>query len=305
MSKLAALDLGSNSFHILGATCDQDGLCFGQRIKEKVQIRAGLDSDRNMSQSAINRGLDCLKGFQTYIEAQDIQKIAAVGTNTLRIALNSDEFLIQAEKILQTTIRVISGKEEARLIFKGVLNEIDKKEPGFVIDIGGGSTEFAIGDKSGLSFAESLEMGCVSYCQRFFADGKIYTENVRAAEKAARLEIEPHLKALTSIDKSWIAGTSGTLQSIAILSHNICGDKENVLRRESIDDLEKRLILTGHINAIKTKHLDSNRREILPAGLAIVRAFFDVLDIKEIQICQSALCEGLLLDMCEEDDKSS
>ncbi len=299
MSKLAALDLGSNSFHLLDATCDQNGLCIGTRIKDKVQIRAGLDSDHNMSQSAINRGLDCLKGFRTYIETQDIQQIAAVGTNALRIALNSDEFLIQAEEILQTTIRVISGKEEAQLIFNGVRNELDKKEPGFVIDIGGGSTEFAIGDKSGLSFAESLEMGCVSFYQRFFADGKIYTENVRAAEKAARLEIEPHLKTLTSTDKSWIAGTSGTLQSIALLSHHVCGDKENVLRLESIDDLEKRLILTGHINAIQTKHLDTNRREILPAGLAIVRAIFDVLNIKQIQICQAALCEGLLLDMCE------
>ncbi len=202
MSKLAALDLGSNSFHLLDATCDQNELCFGTRIKDKVQIRAGLDSDRNMSQSAINRGLDCLIGFRTYIETQDIQQIAAVGTNTLRIALNSDEFLIQAEEILQTTISVIPGKEEARLIFNAVLNEIDKNEPGFVIDIGGGSTEFAIGDKSGLSFAESLEMGCVSYYQRFFADGKIYTENVRAAEKAARLEIDPHLKTLRLTDKN-------------------------------------------------------------------------------------------------------
>ena len=298
MVKLAAFDLGSNSFHLLDASCEQGSLKFGRRLKEKVQIGAGLDVYRNLSQTAINKGLFCLRNFHQHIYEKEIKHLVAVGTNTLRVAQNSQEFVRAAEDIIGCPIEVITGKEEARLIFSGVRHEIDKTDRGLVIDIGGGSTELAIGDKSEMAFMESLEMGCVSYYQRFFADGKIYSENVRAAEKAASLELEPHLGKLLSIKKNWTVGTSGTMQSIAALSHHFCGDPKNVLRRASIDALEKRLILTGHVKSIKFEHLDNNRREILPAGLAIVRAILNSLKIKEIKICQSALCEGLLLELC-------
>lgn len=297
MVKLAALDLGSNSFHLLDASSHGRKLQFGKRLKEKVQIGAGLDIDRNLSQSAINRSLDCIRSFQNHIKEQNIQHIVAVATNALRIAHNRNDFVQAAEAILETKINVIHGKEEARLIFHGAINEIAEKKPGLVIDIGGGSTEFAIGDKSELLFAESIEMGCVSYYQRFFADGKIYSENVRAAEKAASLEIDQFLSELLRNKQHWIAGTSGTMESIAELTQHYCGDPVNRLRRSSIDHLEKRLILTGHVKAIKYKKLDSNRREILPAGLAIIKAIFNTLDIEEIKICHSALCEGLLLEL--------
>ena len=297
MVKLAAFDLGSNSFHLLEATYQDGQLCFGRRIKEKVQIGAGLDVFRNLSQTAINRALEGIKAFQAYINEQNIQHKVAVATNTLRVAHNSNDFVQAAEEILGIPITVISGKEEARLIFLGVSNEIHETKQGMVIDIGGGSTEIAIGDKSEMVFTESLEMGCVSYYQRFFADGKIYSENVRAAEKAASLELEPHVGKILSINKNWIVGTSGTMRSIASLAHYFCGDPKNVLRRSSIDALEKRLILTGDVTAIKFKRLDSNRREILPAGLAIVRAIFNSLDIKQIRICRSALPEGVLVEL--------
>ena len=297
MVKLAALDLGSNSFHLLDALCHERTLQFGTRLKEKVQIGAGLDIDRNLSQTAINRSLDCIRAFQSHIKEQNIQHIVAVATNALRIAHNRHDFIHAAEAILGTSINVIHGTEEARLIFHGAINEIEEEKHGLVIDIGGGSTEFAIGDNSELMFTASLEMGCVSYYQRFFADGKIYSENVRAAEKAASLELEPHLGELLSNNHQWITGTSGTIQSIAELTQHFCGDPVNILRRSSIDDLEKRLILTGHVKALNFKMLDTNRCEILPAGLAIIRAIFNALDIEEIRVCHSALCEGLLLEL--------
>jgi len=297
VDKLAAIDLGSNSFHLLDAVNHKGALIFGQRIKNKVQLGAGLDIDRNLSQSAINRGLDCLQDFQKYIVEHDIQRVEVVGTNTLRIALNGNDFIVPAEDILGASIRVISGKEEAQLIFNGVIHEQDSEEPGLVIDVGGGSTEFAVGDKLGTSFAESINMGCLSYYQRFFADGKIYSENVRAAEMAARLEIEPHLHRLSTIKKNWAVGCSGTMQSIAYLTQQYCGDPPNKLYRSSIDTLGKRLILTGHVKDIKSCHLDSNRRAILPAGLAIVRATFELLELEEIRICHTALCEGVLQNL--------
>ena len=297
MIRLAALDLGSNSFHILDATYKDNTLSFGQRIKEKVQLGAGLDGDMNLSQNAINRGIDCLQGFKRYIDDKNITQLIAVGTNTLRNATNSQDFLNVAEEVLDTPIQVISGEEEAELIFSAVIKDIDQHTPGLVIDIGGGSTEFATGSKQQIEFTKSLEMGCLSYYKRFFADGKIYSENVRAAEKAARLELEQILNKLSLNSYQWIAGTSGTMQSIAMLSQRFCNDPENVLRRSSIDLLEKRLILSGHVNSLNFEHLDTNRREILPSGLAIVKAIFNALNIEQITIHHTALCEGLLLKL--------
>ena len=160
-----------------------------KRIKEKIQLGAGLDGDMNLSQVAINRGLNCLERFKQYIDENHITQLIAVGTNTLRNANNSHDFILAAEKILNTPVQIISGEEEAELIFSAVIEEIEHSTPGLVIDIGGGSTEFATGDKQQISFTGSLEMGCLSYYKRFFADGKIYSENVRAAEKAAKLEL--------------------------------------------------------------------------------------------------------------------
>jgi len=305
MVKLAALDLGSNSFHLLNAIYHEHKLIYGRRLKEKVQIGAGLDVDRNLSQRAINRGLDCLKSFRSHINEQNIQYLVAVGTNTLRIANNSQDFIQAAEDILQVPIRVISGKEEAKLIFSAVSKEVQSTKPGLVIDIGGGSTEFAYGDCSGVDLAASIEMGCVSYYQRFFADGKIYSENVRAAEKAARLEIEPIIEQLLSSEKFWIAGTSGTMQSIALLTQYLCDDSENTLTLDSINQLESMLLDSGHVEFLAFEKLDDNRRAILPAGLAIVRAIFNALTIEQIQICRTALCEGLLMELSAEIPRSA
>lgn len=299
MLKLAALDLGSNSFHLLDAHSIDNTLHFGHRIKEKVQLGAGLDNDFNLSQTVINRGLDCIKNFQSHINEQNIQHLIAVGTSTLRLANNSGDFIRAAEDILQIPIHVISGDEEARYIFLGVSNEIINKELGMVIDIGGGSTEFAIGDKSQLLVTASIEMGCVNYYERFFADGKIDSENVRAAEKAAHLELEPHLQMLSKHTKNWVAGTSGTLQSLAILAHHLFDDPVNTLRSASLVELKEKLIHTGHVKDLNFENIDSNRRAILPAGLAIAMAIFTILDIEQIQICKSALCEGLLLELSE------
>ncbi|MFT5451321.1 MAG: exopolyphosphatase/guanosine-5'-triphosphate,3'-diphosphate pyrophosphatase [Enterobacterales bacterium] len=325
MTKLAALDLGSNSFHLLDAVLvegnaeviaqQKSSLIYGCRLKEKVQLGAGLDADHNLSQVSINRGLECIKNFHRYIEEQNVKHLIAVATNTLRVANNSSDFIRAAESILNTPIKVISGKEEARLIFSAVINEITVNEmtndqiadldSGLVIDIGGGSTEFAIGNHSKLHLTESLEMGCVSYYQRFFADGKIYSENVKAAEKAARLEIEPHLEQLFAFPKSWIVGTSGTFQSIAILANRLFNDDVNSLSLASLDALDKIIIDTGHIKALDFEYLDSNRRAILPAGIAIVRAIFDCLNIDKIRICQTALCEGLLMQLEHQINNSS
>ena len=315
MTKLAALDLGSNSFHLLDAVLlegsseavaqKKSSLIYGCRLKEKVQLGAGLDMDHNLSQVAIDRGLESINSFHSYIQEQNVKHLIAVATNTLRVANNSSDFIRAAESILNTPIKVITGKEEARLIFSAVIEEIAELESGLVIDIGGGSTEFAIGNHSELHLTESLKMGCVSYYQRFFADGKIYSENVKAAEKAARLEIEPHLDQLFAYPNSWTAGTSGTLQSIAILANRLFNDDINILSLGALDAIEKIVIEAGHVKALDFEYLDSNRRTILPAGIPIVRAIFDSLNIDNIRICQTSLCEGLLMQLEQQINSTS
>ncbi len=298
MLKLAALDLGSNSFHLLEANFSDNQLTFGHRIKDKVQIGAGLDRDQNLSQRSINRGLLCLKTFQYHIKKNQIKHVVAVGTNTLRVANNCQYFLRQAEEILGYEVEVISGAEEANLIFSAVQTEINRPEIGMAIDIGGGSTEFAVGDATSLKLAESLEMGCVSYYGRFFADGKIYQENVEAAIMSARLELDPYLAAIKSEQTQWISGTSGSIQSIAILAHHFFGDELNTLSFQSICKLQEKLIESKHVNNLDFEHLEVQRRSILPAGLSILKAIFIALDLEQIKICQTSLCEGLLIKLC-------
>jgi len=300
VSKLAALDLGSNSFHLLGATCNDGELTYGQRIKDKVQMGAGLDNDDNLSQRSMNRGLLCLKTFHSHIKEHHIEHFVAVATNTLRHANNRDYFIKSASEILGIDVKVISGQEEARLIFNAVQNEMQFQQTGLAIDIGGGSTEFAIGDASSLKMTESLEMGCVSYYRRFFADGKIYEENIKAAVKSARLELEPYCSELLNHPLSWIAGTSGSVQSIAVLAHHLYAEKEGWLSLESINKIEQQLIKYKHVDRIDFSCLEKQRRSILPSGLCILKAIFISLNLEHIQVCQTSLCEGLLIELCSE-----
>jgi len=310
VSKLAALDLGSNSFHLLSATYTNGQLIFAQRIKDKVQMGAGLDNDDNLSQRSINRGLMCLKTFHSYLKENEIKQVVAVATNTLRHANNRDYFIKSAEEILGFDVRVISGEEEASLIFKAVQNENQIKSTGLAIDIGGGSTEFAIGSivdnnfssTTNLAMTESLEMGCVSYYRRFFADGKIYKENINAAIKSACLEIEPFVTEIKIQRPHWIAGTSGSVQSIALIAHHLYGEKHDSLTLKSINRLEQQLIALKHVDKIDFQHLEKQRRSILPSGLCILKAIFMTLELEEIQICQTSLCEGLLYELCEQLD---
>jgi exopolyphosphatase / guanosine-5'-triphosphate,3'-diphosphate pyrophosphatase len=297
MTKLAALDLGSNSFHLLEALSFDDQCHFGRRLKEKVQLGAGLDADRNLSQSAINRALDCIKSFNAHILENSIDKITAVGTNTLRVAKNANDFIEHAEFILETPINIIDGKEEARLIFVGVCDELKPEKPGLVIDIGGGSTEFAIGDATNLQYTNSLEMGCVNYYQRFFADGKIYQENLQAAKKAALIELESLTNEIDLAQIHWSVGTSGTIQSISQLCQRISGSQQPHITQDCLNALNDKVLARGDIQGLNFEVLDQNRRAILPAGLAIVSAIFEALSLEQLNSCNSALCEGLLLEL--------
>ena len=216
-SLIAAIDLGSNSFHMVVAKAQNGEIRILERLGDKVQLAAGIDEDRRLSEESMQRGLDCLKRFAQLINGMPLGAVRIVGTNALREARNRNEFIVRAEEILGHTVEVISGREEARLIYLGVSHTLaDTPGKRLVADIGGGSTEFIIGQRFEPLLRESLQMGCVSFTQRYFRDGKITPARYAQAYTAARLEIMSIEHALHRLSWDEAIGSSGTIRAIGL-----------------------------------------------------------------------------------------
>ena len=295
-SLLAAIDLGSNSFHLIIARLDCGELRPVDMLAERVQLGAGLSNGR-LSQDAIERGLACLSRFAQMLSSAGPSRIRVVGTNALRQAKNRQEFTEPAEAILGVPVDVVYGREEARLVYLGVAHTLaDDEHSRLVIDIGGGSTEFIIGQRFEPVRLESLQLGCVSYANDFFADGLLNKHNYRAAYDQALIEVSHIRKNFQS--KNWVecVGSSGTLQAIETL---ICmnGWRESGIDRDSIEKLRKRLLKFSHIDKLELEGLSDKRRNVITAGVAITAAIFDGLSIDEMRTSKGALREGVIYDL--------
>ncbi len=292
---IAAIDLGSNSFHLIVARMDHGELRPVERIGEKVQLAAGLDEDNNLTEEAMERGLVCLRKLGQYCSDMADASIRVVGTNALRKARNSQEFAQRAEAILGHPVDIIAGREEARLIYLGVAHtQSDDHDRRLVVDIGGGSTEFIIGERFEPRLLESLHMGCVTWTNQYFPDGKISARQFDEAYYSARLEllnIEHEYRAM-----GWqeTIGSSGSIKSI----HNILTERgHDAITPEGLNQLKKELLRYKHVNRISFAGLKPERVSIFPGGLAILCAIFDSLKIKRMSFSEGALREGLLYDM--------
>jgi len=293
---LAAIDLGSNSFHMVVARLEQGELKPIEVMSEKVQLAAGLDSRGMLSEEAQQRGLDCLSRFAQRTQDQPRDSIRCVGTNALREARNADEFIEQAERILGIPLEIIAGREEARLIFLGVSHTLpDNFGRRLVIDIGGGSTECVIGERFEPVELESLHMGCVSYNKRFFADGKISRRRFKAAHTAAMQELQSLQSRYLKLGWTSSVGSSGTIKAAyqACQALGWCTDK---LTREALDRLCKTVLELDHVSEIALEGIKPERCAVLPAGLAILSAVFDSLQIEAMDFSVGALREGLLYE---------
>jgi len=293
----AAIDLGSNSFHMIVADVIDGRVQIVDRIKEMVRLAGGLDDELNLSEKAIESSLQCLERFGQRIKEVPASNVRAVGTNTLRQARNNHTFLKKAHKALNHRIEIISGREEARLIYHGVAHTIfNEDEQRLVIDIGGGSTELIIGKGFDAKVTESLYMGCVNMSKRFFADGDISAKKMRRAILASRQELE-HIEALYRM-LGWdtILGTSGTITSIKGVIQSQGWNKDRITSK-ALSKLKKDLLQKGHVNKIDYEGLASNRIPVFPGGVAILSAVFEALEIKEMDTAEGALREGLLYDL--------
>ncbi len=294
---IAAIDLGSNSFHIVRARHSHGEIRILERLGEKIQLAAGLDESRLLSEEAIQRGLDCLRRFAQLIAGMPRGAVRVVGTNALREARNRAEFIQRAEAVLGHAVEVISGREEARLIYLGVSHSMpDVPGRRLVTDIGGGSTEFIIGQRFETLQRESLQMGCVSFTKRFFADGKITAAQYARAYTAARLELMNIDQGLREMGWHQALGASGTIRAVA-LAIQAAGRGNGEITPDGIEWLKRKLLKQGDINLLNIDGVKPDRRAILPGGLAILEALFKALELQEMHLSEGALREGVLYDM--------
>ncbi|TDG12114.1 Ppx/GppA family phosphatase [Seongchinamella unica] len=295
-SLLAAIDLGSNSFHLIIAKTEHGEMRPVEVLAEKVQLGAGLIDDR-LTQEAIDRGLDCLSRFAQLLGSVEPQRIRVVGTNALRQAENRLDFTLPAREILGTRVDVIYGREEARLVYLGVAHTLaDDANSRLVIDIGGGSTEFIIGQRFEPQKLESLQIGCVSFSSDCFANGVISAGNYQRAYNRARLETSQIRYRYGAEHWAECVGSSGTLNAIeSIVVVN--GWSETGITRKALVKLEKKLLKFGHFDEIKLNGLNESRRNVIVAGVAITSALFDILGIEQMRTSKGALREGVIYDL--------
>ncbi|MDD5462131.1 MAG: exopolyphosphatase [Methylococcales bacterium] len=294
---VAAVDLGSNSFHMIVCSLNKGNLQTIDRLREMVRLASGLDENNFLDENTQNRALACLERFGQRIRNFPPGSVRIVGTNTLRTAKNAAQFLLKAEQALNHPIHIISGIEEARLIYLGVAYSLSSNANlRLVMDIGGGSTEYIIGTGNTPKEKESLHMGCVSVSNIFFKDGRLSRNAFNQASLFAEQELEPFQTKFHRKNWDEAIGASGSLRAIArVLQAKNWSN--NGITREGLDKLVAHLTQCSHINELNLPELDSERLPVFPGGLAIVYATFKSLGIEQMAVADGALREGLIQDL--------
>jgi len=297
LDALAAVDLGSNSFHMLVARSVDGEVVVVDDLKERVALAEGLDEHKFLRLDARERALACLERFGQRIAGIRNDHIRAVGTNTLRQARNGRDFLKQAEAALGHPIEIIAGREEARLVFLGVSHSLGPStERRLVVDIGGGSTECILGTGFDCELRDSLFMGCVSWSKRYFPDGVLTEERFRKAVIDASLEVRPIERAYQDLGWTSAAGSSGTILAVqAILLANDWSADGITL--PALYRLRDALVAQGSVDTLSLEGLKPDRVPVIAGGLAVLIAVFETMRIEKMYATDGALREGLIFDL--------
>ncbi|WP_221793000.1 exopolyphosphatase [Oceanobacter mangrovi] len=294
---IAAVDLGSNSFHMVIAREFHGEFQTLERRGQKVQLAAGLDEHFHLSEEAQQRGLDCLREFAQRLQGMDPARVSVLATNALRAARNRQEFIERAEAVLGYPIEVIAGREEARLIYLGVAHTLaDDMGKRLVVDIGGGSTEFIVGERFEPKALESLHMGCVSFTQRFFADGKINEANFERAVAAARQELQNIESQYKQLGWQSVVGSSGTIRAVEQTLVEFGWTTEGI-SKQALKKLRKQTLQFETLDDVVLPGVKVERRQVFIGGLAILTAVFDTFGIENMVYSDGALREGALWDL--------
>ena len=296
-TELAAIDLGSNSFHMIVARLEDGKLVVIDRMKEMVRLAGGLNKDQILEGEQVERAMRTLERFADRLRTIDPSNIRAVGTNTMRRAKNSTEIIRRAEAALNHKIEIVSGNEEARLIYLGVAHSIEwNDDPRLVVDIGGGSTELIVGEQFNPWLRESKYMGCVEWTKKFFSDQKVDADRFARAVRAARQELGSSEKKFRESGFLAAIGASGTIRAV----NQICvqnGWSETHITWDALQVLRNTVIAGGDMTDFQLPGMDEDRRPVLVGGLTILYAIFQSLGLQEMTVSDGAMREGLLHDL--------
>jgi exopolyphosphatase/guanosine-5'-triphosphate,3'-diphosphate pyrophosphatase len=294
---LAAVDLGSNSFHLVVAQHRNGQLVVIDRLREPVQLAAGLDDDGHLDKEAMNRALACLKRFGQRISDMHADAVRVVGTSALRRTRRRQVFLERARDALGHPVEIVAGREEARLIYAGVSQSLPTENGNrLVVDIGGGSTELIVGRGAEPVELESVNLGCVVMTQKHFADGKLSAKRFERALLMARQSLEPVQQQFLKRGWESAAGSSGTVRSVLDSCREL-DPKATSITPAGIKSLIELLGNAGHVDGIPLVCLTEDRRNVFAGGLAILAAVFAQLKITQMRWSEGAMREGLLYDM--------
>ncbi|WP_111641378.1 Ppx/GppA phosphatase family protein [Marinimicrobium alkaliphilum] len=293
---IAAIDLGSNSFHLIVARWDDEQLVMLDRLREPVRLGWGLTEDGKLDDEARARALACLERFGERLRAYPSRHVRCVGTKTLRSVDDASGFLAEAEACLGHPVEIISGEEEARLVYLGVGQCVAPGEGRrLVVDIGGGSTEVIVGTGLDATLKESLSMGCVALSKTFFAQGKVTDKLLKKARTRCLLEVAPVARRFTHEGWDEVLGASGTIKAVA----RVCeanGWSDGTIRAEGLEQIIKAYRDSGEVE-LSLKGLSSDREPVFLGGVLVLAALFESLGIEQMQAADWALREGLLYDL--------
>ena len=303
VKEFAAVDLGSNSFHLVLARVENGELTIVDKLKERVRLASGLDEKGYLSEASQSEALLCLERFGHRLAHIDKSHVRVVGTNTLRKAKNADTFVQSAEKVIGQQVEIISGLEEARLIHSGVANLFSQTGENYlIVDIGGGSTECIIGRDRKMHHADSFYMGCVEFSNQYFSKSKWSRKDFDRAVTAARLQMGPVQRVYRELGWTRAFGSSGTINAVSeILNHQGFGQ---VITRSGIDWLFGYLQGAKSVDALDLPGLKPERAPVIVGGVCILWALFHSLKLREMHPVQTALREGVLNELANIEGQS-
>ncbi len=294
---LAAVDLGSNSFHLVVARHEHGELRVIDRLRDTVRMAQGLRADGTLEPERNRRALTSLARFGQRLRELPSARVRAVATNTVRALRSPRAFLLTAETALGHPIEVVSGREEARLIYLGVAHGIPPSRfRRLVVDIGGGSTEFIIGVGMDPLETESVQVGCVASTLRFFGDGKLTSKRWQRAQTEIEVEFQQFSAAYLSRGWSEAVGSSGTVRALGAICQGLDGGDAGI-QRDTLDEVCQRIVAAGEIARIKLPSLSDERRAVIAGGALVLQSVFRSLGLQRMRACETAMREGLLYDL--------
>lgn len=297
-SVYAAIDLGSNSFHMLVATPEGNSIRKIDSLRMPTRLAAGLDKNKRLLPETETLALDALAQYAERLRDVPRTNIRIVGTNTLRRAKKRENFMREAQRLLGKPIEIISGREEARLIYSAVSHSYpESTQRRLILDIGGGSTELALGTGAHPALMESVNMGCVTYTNLHLnSEERVTAATMKQAMLQAQLELQPLTVAYRQHGWDEVVGCSGTIKATARMLAELT-ITDGTITRDGLRQLARLIINEGGAAGLKLTCISQSRTQVIAGGIAILRAIMKTLDITHIHASQVALREGLIFDM--------